>query len=78
MANYSFDEVKTVKIADGKTYIRVTIWARSLQDVPAYDDFSDIILAPGSVAIIPSTSSIYVLDFDNVWKIWGKEGGESE
>lgn len=72
MANYSFDEVKTVEIANGKTYIRVTMWARSSQDVPAYDDFSDSILAAGSVAIIPSEGKVLFLDFDNNWKEWGE------
>lgn len=72
MANYSFVEMKTVKIADDKTYVRVIMWARSSQDVPAYDDFSNIILAPGSAAIIPSEGKVLFLDFDNNWKEWGE------
>lgn len=73
--NYSIDEQKVVITnVDGIEVVRCVIYAASAVDIPSYDDFvatEKKQLAPGSVAVIPSTSAVYMLDFDNEWKVFG-------
>ncbi len=76
--NYFISSERLIPSGNSNTVVQVEIWAASVDDIPGAAAVPGEQLAPGSIAIVPSTSSIYVLDFDNVWKIWGKEGGESE
>lgn len=39
MANYSIDEQKVVTVENGVANVRCTIFAKTLGDIPAYDDF---------------------------------------
>lgn len=71
--NYSIDEQKVVTTVSGIDYVRVVIYVKTANDIPAYNAFvlaEKKQLAPGSVAVLPSTGAVYMLDFDNTWKAW--------
>lgn len=72
--NYSIDEQKMVSTdSNGISLVRVVIYAKTSADIPAYNAFvatEKKQLAPGSVAVLPSTGAAYMLDFDNTWKAW--------
>ena len=55
---------------NGKAVVRVELLAASAEALPAYNAIPGRILAEGSVAVLPSTGAVYMLDFDNTWKEW--------
>ncbi len=39
-------------------------------DLPGYDEVAGRILVPGSIAVVPTESKLFVLGLDNEWKEW--------
>lgn len=71
--NYTIDNEAIVSISDGKVNVKAELWAASAKDIPAYNGINGKVLMPGSIALVPSESKIYVLDFSNKWCEWGSE-----
>lgn len=71
---YRIKNEKIKSIKDGVAYVEAEIWASDAESIPAADGIDGRRLVPGSIASIPSESSIYVLDFDAEWKEWKKQG----
>lgn len=72
--NYTIFEQQFVTTdSNGIAIVRCNIFAKTAADIPAYNAFvatEKKQIAPGSVAILPSTGAVYMLDFDNTWKAW--------
>lgn len=66
----STDGSGTARVAD-------TLIVSASADLPAADGLSGRILVPGSIAVVPSESKIFVLDTDFGWKEWGAEAETS-
>lgn len=66
----STDGTGTARVAD-------TLIVSASADLPAADGLSGRILVPGSIAVVPSESKIFVLDTDDEWKEWGAEAETS-
>lgn len=62
----STDGSGTARVAD-------TLIVSASADLPAADGLSGRILVPGSIAVVPSESKIFVLDTDDEWKEWGAD-----
>jgi hypothetical protein len=72
--DYIISEQKFIKIdSDSVTHIEAVLFVASSETIPDYDDIPNTLLVPGSIAIVPSETKIYVLDLDNEWKEWGAE-----
>lgn len=71
---YRIKKEKIESIKDGVAYVEVELWVSDAESIPAADGIDGRQLVPGSIAIIPSESSIYVLDFDSKWKEWKEQG----
>ncbi|MBR4554284.1 MAG: hypothetical protein IKO27_01680 [Ruminococcus sp.] len=69
---YSVNKETILAAGDGVLYVRSELWVSAEEALPAYDAIEGRVLTPGSLAVIPSLSRIYVLDFDNTWKEWKK------
>jgi hypothetical protein len=85
--DYSIFSEKLVSLSAGTLSVVAELVASSSETVPYYSAISDRLLLPGSVAIVPSESAIYILDTDLLWTEWGtgeklpapenSEGGET-
>lgn len=75
---YRISEEKIISLDStaGTCSVEATLFASSAEDIPAYDDIPGRILVPGSIAIVPGSSALFVLDFDNSWAEWGAEPEE--
>lgn len=63
-----FKEERFIKFDEqGRSVVDAVI---IVSDLPDYDKVDGRVLVPGSVAVIPSTGAIHMLDFDNEWKEW--------
>lgn len=71
--NYTIDSETIISVNEGKVSVRAELWAASVEDLPDYNSIKDRILVPGSIALIPSESKIYVLDFSNSWTEWSSK-----
>lgn len=66
-----FKEERHIKFDEqGRSVVDAVILVSSSSDLPDYDKVDGRVLVPGSVAVIPSTGAIHMLDFDNTWKEW--------
>lgn len=45
-------------------------------DLPAPDAFPEWTIAPGSVAVVATTGSIYGMGFDGAWVLWSQGASE--
>lgn len=45
-------------------------------DLPAPDAFPEWTIAPGSVAVVATTGSIYGMGFDGSWVLWSQGASE--
>lgn len=72
--DYTISEQKFIKIdSNSVTHIEAVLFVASSETIPDYDDIPNTLLVPGSIAIVPSETKIYVLDLDNQWVEWGAE-----
>lgn len=72
--DYVISEQKFIKLdSDSVTHIEAVLFVASSETIPDYDDIPNTLLVPGSIAIVPSETKIYVLDLDNQWVEWGAE-----
>ena len=63
----------TANTATGTTQSEAELIVSSSEDIPDYNEIPGRVLLPGSAALVPSESKIFVLDLDNEWKEWGGE-----
>lgn len=69
--NYSIYKEEFLNLdVNGKAVVRAELLIASAEALPAYNAIPGRILAEGSVAVLPSTGAVYMLDFDNTWKAW--------
>ena len=68
--NYSIFNEKIAGVSDGTFSVVAELVAASSEDIPCYNGADGRLLAPGSVAIVPSESAIYILDTDLLWTDW--------
>ena len=72
--DYIISEQKFIKLdGDSNSHIEATLFVSSSENLPDYDDIPNTVLVPGSIAIVPSESKVYVLDLDNEWEEWNAE-----
>ena len=62
--DYSIFNEKLAGVSDGTFSVVAELVASSSETIPYYDTVEGRILAPGSVAIVPSETAIYILDTD--------------
>ena len=75
--DYIISEQKFIKLdSDSVSHIEAVLFASSTETLPDYDDIPSTLLVPGSIALVPSESKVYVLDLDNEWKEWNAEEEE--
>jgi len=72
MVRIKNEKVITIS-SSGIASVDAELWASSSEDLPVYDSIAGRELVPGSIAVVPSESKIFVLDFDHEWKEWGAE-----
>lgn len=68
--DYSIFNEKLAGVSDGTFSVVAELVASSSETIPYYDTVEGRILAPGSVAIVPSERAIYILDTDLLWTNW--------
>ncbi|MCR5123048.1 MAG: hypothetical protein K6B74_11580 [Ruminococcus sp.] len=68
--DYSIFSEKLVSLSDGTVSVVAELVASSSETIPYYSNISGRLLAPGSAAIVPSESAIYILDTDLLWTNW--------
>lgn len=68
---------KIEQIREGVAYVEAELWVSDSESLPDADGISGRQLMPGSIALVQSESSIYVLGFDDEWKKWGEEESPS-
>ncbi len=68
--DYSVFKETLTSLSDGSVSVLAELIASSSETIPYYSDVSDRLLAPGSIAIVPSESAIYILDVDLLWTDW--------
>lgn len=72
--DYRISEQKFIKLdEDSNSNIEATLFVSSTENLPDYNDIPNTVLVPGSIAIVPSESKVYVLDLDNEWEEWNAE-----
>lgn len=69
--DYSIINERLSGVSDGIFSVVVDLVASSSETIPFYNEVADRVLVPGSVAIVPSESAIYILDTDLLWTDWG-------
>lgn len=63
-----FKEERFIKFDEqGRSVVDAVI---IVSDLPDYDKVDGRVLVPGSMAFVPSTGAVHMLDFDNEWKEW--------
>ena len=68
--DYSIFNEKLAGVSDSTFSVVAELVASSSETIPYYDTVEGRILAPGSVAIVPSERAIYILDTDLLWTNW--------
>lgn len=66
-------EEKIVSVKDGVACVDAELIVSSARSLPEPDGIDGRELVPGSIAVVPDDSSIYVLGFGGEWKEWGDE-----
>ena len=69
--DYSIISERLVCLSNGTAAVVSELVAASSEDIPYYDEVSGKTLEPGSAAIVPSESKLYILDTDLLWTEWG-------
>ena len=68
--DYSIFNERISGVSDGTFSVVAELVASSSEAIPYYDTVEGRVLAPGSVAIVPSERAIYILDTDLLWTDW--------
>ena len=55
---------------DGRWITLLELAVDTVADLPGTDDFPEWTIAPGSVAVVTTTGSIYGMGFDGSWVLW--------
>jgi len=68
--DYFIYSERLVSLSNGNASVIAELVAASSEDIPYYTEVSGRTLAPGSTAIVPSESKLYILDTDLLWTDW--------
>lgn len=55
---------------DGRWITLLELAVDTVADLPDADDLQEWAIAPGSVAVVATTGSIYGIGFDGSWVLW--------
>lgn len=69
--NYSIDNETIISMDSNAVKVRAELWAASAADIPDRDGIEGRVLAPGSIAVVPTEGKFYVLGFTGLWAEWG-------
>lgn len=61
---------------DGRWITLLELAVDTVADLPASDAFPEWTIAPGSVAVVATTGSIYGMGFDGSWVLWVQGASE--
>lgn len=68
--DYTIFNERFAGISEGTCSVVAELVATASENIPYYSDIEGKLLVPGSVAIVPSESAIYILDADLLWTNW--------